>query len=86
MISLIFGGMSYNAALTLTLEQATGFRGAMMSLNRAAFSLWSTLGASGGGYVLIRSGYTMLGVSIGALMILASIIVWFLSKDPNKND
>ena len=86
MISLIFGGMSYNAALTLTLEQVTDFRGAMMSLNRAAFSLGSTLGAIVGGYVLISSGYTMLGASIGVLMVLASIIVWFLSKDPNKND
>lgn len=86
MISLIFGGMSYNAALTLTLEQAANYRGAMMSLNRAAFSLGSTLGGIVGGYVLIRSGYAMLGASIGALMVLASIIIWFLSRDPNKND
>ena len=83
MISLVFGGMSYNAALTLTLEQTAEYRGAMMSLNRAAFSLGSTLGAMLGGYILINRGYTMLGGTIGILMVIAAIIVWFISRDPN---
>ena len=84
MISLVFGGMSYNAALTLTLEQAADYRGAMMSLNRAAFSFGSTVGAMLGGYILINSGYTMLGGSIGILMAIAAFIVWFFSRDPKN--
>jgi predicted MFS family arabinose efflux permease len=77
-----FSGMRQNAAYSLTLEQVPLFRGSMMSLNMAATSLGGAFGASLGGLTLLRWGFEGVGLSLGALCIVAAILYYLLAVDP----
>lgn len=80
----IFAGMRYAASDSLTLEQIPEFRGTMMSINSAAANLGSSMGAGLGGLSLLLSGYSGLGVSLGALGISGAIVYHLLTTDPTK--
>jgi len=83
-IACLFTGIRYTAATSLTLEQIPAFRGTMMSLYSAADSIGAALGTGIGGLVLLLYNYELLGVSLGAMGIIASILLYLLAIDPTK--
>ena len=77
-------GVIYPVALSLTLEQTPGFRGTIMSLNSAAGNLGMAIGAGIGGMVLLAYDYGMVGISLGALGVLGTLIYQLLVVDPTR--
>jgi DHA1 family inner membrane transport protein len=80
-----FTGVLVTSANLLALEQVPKFRGTMMSISQAASMLGSTIGATVGGWALLVSGYDLIGVTLGAMMLLAAIVFQILSKDPIRS-
>jgi predicted MFS family arabinose efflux permease len=76
----------FPAATSLTLEQNREFRGSVMSLNQASRSFGMALGVSLGGFVLLSSGYGFLGLVLGGLGLAASLLYYFFSVDPTRNN
>ena len=79
-----FFGMSVSAAQSLTLEQISKFRGTMMSINSAAGSMGTALGAGIGGFVLLLYGWELVGISLGAMGVAAAVIYFILAIDPAR--
>jgi len=77
-----FTGVLVTSANLLTLEQVPRFMGSMMSISQATSMLGSTLGATIGGWALIVTGYELIGVTLGVMMLLAAIVFQILSIDP----
>jgi MFS family permease len=77
-----FSAVVFTAANSLTLEQVPRFRGTVMSLNQASFSLGGVLGSGLGGLMVLLSGYPAMGFSHGAMMLVAMSILFFLAKEP----
>lgn len=77
-------GVAYPASNSLTLEQVPRFRGTMMSLNSAAENLGMALGSGVGGLVLLAYDYELLGISLGALGIVAVLIYHARVIDPTE--
>jgi DHA1 family inner membrane transport protein len=71
----------FTTANALTLEQAPIFRGTVMSLSQATFSLGGVLGTGLGGLIVLISGYGAMGLSHGAMMVVAMLILYFLAKE-----
>lgn len=80
-IGSFIGGVRVTASSSLTLEQVPEYRGTMMSINSAAYSLGGTLGSTVGGIILTFFGWEMLGLILGIFAIIASIIFYFLVID-----
>lgn len=78
-----FLAIQYSAAASLSLEQAPGFRGTMMSLNSASAYIGYALGTGVGGLALLRSGWEMLSAVLGA-MFIASVVIYYLARDPTR--
>jgi predicted MFS family arabinose efflux permease len=76
-----FSAIVFTTANALTLEQVPKFRGTVMSLNQATFSLGGVLGTGLGGLIVLYSGYGAMGVSHGAMMISAMLILYFFAQD-----
>ena len=74
----------FAASSSLTLEQVPRFRGTMMSLFSAVYSLGSALGAGVGGLVLLLYDYGFVGISLGAIGIASAIVFYLLTIDPTK--
>jgi predicted MFS family arabinose efflux permease len=70
-------GLAFTSANSLTLDQVPNFRGTIMSLFTAANNMGMTLGASLGGMILLRFNYGSLGIFLGLVGFLASLIVYF---------
>ena len=83
-IAGVFVGMTFTASLSLTLEQAPNVRGTMMSLNAAATYMGAALGAGIGGVTLLWSGYRGVGMVLGVLYLIATLIFHFLATDPTN--
>ena len=79
-----FSGISYTAYNSLTLEQVPEFRGTMMSLSAASMGLGMALGSGLGGLIFLKYGWRPVGPSLGAIGIFASMIFYFLTKDPTQ--
>ncbi len=77
-----FSAIVFTAANSLTLEQVPRFRGTVMSLSQASFSLGGVLGSGLGGLMVLLSGYPAMGLSHGAMMLAAMLILFFLAKEP----
>ncbi|MBC8225441.1 MFS transporter [Candidatus Bathyarchaeota archaeon] len=77
-----FSAIVFTAANALTLEQVPRFRGTVMSLSQATFSLGGVLGTGLGGLIVLLSGYQAMGFSHGAMMLMAMLILFFLAKEP----
>jgi predicted MFS family arabinose efflux permease len=56
----------------------------MMSLNSAASSLGSSLGAGIGGLALLIYGYEGMAMALGVLGVIAGLIYRFKTIDPTK--
>jgi predicted MFS family arabinose efflux permease len=85
LISLVFVGLGDSASNSLILEQVPMHRGTMMSTWSAATSLGAALGAGLGGFLLLHYNYSVLGIVLGGLGMLSSLVYRFLSVDPLKN-
>ncbi len=75
-------GMTFSALASLSLEQLPQFRGTMMSLNIAMQSVGSALGAGVGGLVLLLYDYEAVGLALGALAGIGTILLHVLAVDP----
>lgn len=80
-LSLWFVGMRVTAFTTLELEQVPDFKGTMMSADSAFSSLGSALGSIIGGAAIQMSGYGLMSLILGALHIIASIVIYQFVKD-----
>lgn len=82
---VLLGSLSYGmfttTAYSPALEQVSNFRGSMMSLNSAAVMFGASLGTGVGGSVLLWLGYGFLGLTLGALSLVAAAIYYFLVID-----
>ena len=79
------GGVRFTASNTLTLEQAAGVRGTMMSLNSAALSLGWAIGSGVGGLALLQYGWRFVGISFGVMGIMAACIYQLLVQDSGRD-
>ena len=70
-------GVSFPAGVSLFMAQVPEFKGTMMSFTSAFNNVGSALGAGIGGYILLNWGYVWLGLVLGLLGVLASLIVFF---------
>ena len=77
-----FSAIVFTTANALTLEQVPRFRGTVMSLSQATFSLGGVLGTGLGGLIVLLSGYGAMGISHGAMMIIALLVLHFFAKEP----
>jgi DHA1 family inner membrane transport protein len=75
-------GMTFSASASLSLEQLPPFRGTMMSLNTAMQSVGNALGAGLGGLALLIYDYEAVGISLGALAVIGTILFHLLAVDP----
>jgi predicted MFS family arabinose efflux permease len=57
----------------------------MMSLNSAAGNFGMGIGSASGGAILLFSGFGLVGLSLGALGILATLIYLTKVQDTSKN-
>jgi predicted MFS family arabinose efflux permease len=80
-LSALFVGMRVTAFTTLELEQVPEFGGTMMSVDSAFSSLGSALGSIVGGAALQFSGYGLMSLSLGALHVLAAMVIYRFVKD-----
>ena len=76
-----FSAIVFTTANALTLEQVPKFRGTVMSLSQATFSLGGVLGTGLGGLIVLLSGYGAMGISHGAMMLMAMLILHFFAKE-----
>jgi DHA1 family inner membrane transport protein len=74
MVMSLFAGMVLTAANTLILEQVPSYRGTITSVNSAASQLGNAFGAAAGGLALQLSGWGLVGITLGFLQLLASLI------------
>ena len=77
-----FSAIVFTAANALTLEQVPRFRGTVMSLSQASFSLGGVLGTGLGGLVVLLTGYGAMGLSHGAMMLAAMVVLYLFAKEP----
>lgn len=78
-----FSAIVFTTANALTLEQVPQFRGTVMSLSQASFSLGGVLGTGLGGIIVLIAGYRGMGISHGTMMIIALLLLHFFAKEPN---
>jgi predicted MFS family arabinose efflux permease len=74
----------YPATTSLTLEQNPQLRGSIMSLNDASNNFGAALGVGIGGFILLQSDYGSLGLLLGGLGVVASVLYYFFSVDPTR--
>ena len=74
----------YPASTSLTLEQNTRLRGSMMSLSNASRNLGAALGVGLGGFFLLNSSYSALGLALGSLGVTASVLYHLFTVDPTR--
>lgn len=55
-----------------------------MSINDAARNLGFALGSGIGGYILLENGYNALGLVLGSIGVVASVIHRLFIVDPTK--
>ncbi len=84
LVMSLVSGFRRNAGQSLSLEQVPRYRGSMMSLSTAGDSLGSALGAGLGGLVLTAEGYWMVGLALGVLGVLSSLIIRLYAVDPTE--
>lgn len=77
-------GMVFPVSNSLTLEQVPSFRGTMMSLNAAAENLGMAIGSGVGGMLLLRYDYGSVGMSLGILGLVATLLYQTVVVDPIK--
>jgi len=83
-LGCLFFGIRLAVSGSLTLEQVPKHRGTMMSLDSIANSMGAGLGAGIGGLVLLLLNYESIGAFLGAMAVVAAIVIQLLAIDPTK--
>ena len=81
-VGCYFGAIRNMSSIGLSLEQAPGSRGTMMSLNSAAMRVGSLLGTSIGGLTIIMYGWRTFGLMLGSIGFLSVLVYLFFVNDP----
>jgi MFS transporter, DHA1 family, purine base/nucleoside efflux pump len=68
----------------LALDQVPTARGTMMSMKSVFGNIGNALGPAIGGALLIWASYPTLGLTLGAMSIIASAIILFMAKDQTR--
>lgn len=77
----LFESLRFSASNSLSLMQVEGHKGTMMSLNSAATNLGYSVGASVGGYILLTSGWRLMGYVYGVFGFAATAATLLLVKE-----
>ncbi len=75
-------GTTMTSMTTLALDQVTGSRGTMMSLNSASMSIGSMISSIIGGLAIGRLGFTGYGIVMFTISLASTIIYYTLVKEP----
>lgn len=75
MLGNILEGFRFNGNNALSLDQANGQRGAMMSLHSAATQLGYSIGAGLGGLILLYSNWSVMGVTMSAIGGIGALVI-----------
>ena len=78
----LFGAFQYSACISYGLEQVPGFKGSMMSISSAFTYIGYAIGTGVGGAVLLAYGWGALGLTLGALGLVGSLIYALFTSDP----
>lgn len=73
-LSCLLAGYMHSSVDSMNIEQVKEYRGSMMSLSFAFYTLGGVLGAGLGGYVLIIGGYHVLAVLIGVFGLVSGLV------------
>lgn len=84
----VLAGVILTCSNSLILEQIPSYRGTVTSANSAAGQLGNAVGAAIGGFALQFLGWGFMGIVLGALQILASIIyqIGVIQSEPQKGN
>jgi predicted MFS family arabinose efflux permease len=83
-LGLCLSGIANTAATSLTLDQVPESRGTLVSLNATSISIGMVLAPAIGGMLLDAFTFKAMGLTLGTAGILAAIVFYFLTQDPNK--
>jgi len=81
LLASFFAGLRHSVSNSLSLEQVPEYRGSMMSLNSGFISLGAAMGSAIGGLALTYGDYSVLGVSLGLLGMVAALIYYLFTND-----
>jgi predicted MFS family arabinose efflux permease len=81
-VTSFLGGLNASSSQGLNLEQIPHLRGPMMSMVSVLGSVGNTMSLSIGGLLLIQYGWRVMGLVIGSLGPLGSIILYLYATEP----
>jgi len=84
-LSCLLVGLRQPSINSLTVEQIPAMRGPLMSLSQASENIGGMIGAAIAGLLLLSFGWITCGVLLASAVILASIILQALAKDPTTS-
>ncbi|NYT16251.1 MAG: MFS transporter [Methanomassiliicoccales archaeon] len=82
LVTSFLGGLNASSSSGLNLEQIPRLRGPMMSMASVIGSVGNTMSLSIGGLLLIQYGWGIMGLVIGSLGPLGSIILYLYAAEP----
>jgi MFS family permease len=85
-IATLVGGIAVSSGQSLNLEQVPANRGTMMSIIGVFGSAGVSIGSSVGALALASNGFQLLGLTLGMFGIVAATAIYFLAKDPCKEN
>jgi predicted MFS family arabinose efflux permease len=80
-MSCLVAGYMHSSVDSLNLEQVSEYRGSMMSLSYAFYTLGGVLGAGLGGLALLTGGYNVLAAVLGLFGFASCLVFHGLTKD-----
>jgi predicted MFS family arabinose efflux permease len=84
LLNSFIGGIMITALTSYNLEQVPQYHGTMMSLSFMATNMGGIVGGAVGGVMLLLFNYRVLGMTLGTLGIIASLIFQYGTRDPTK--
>ena len=85
MLQIWFFAMAVTPWSVLALDQVPVFRGTMMSLRSIVLSIGAAISTATGGLALTFLGsYQVLGISLGAIILVGVPFIYFFTIDPNR--
>ena len=81
-VGCFFGGLRFSGANGMSLEQVPDYNGVMMSFHSASLNVGYLIGTAIGGFSLINYGWNLLSVSLGSAGLLAAVVYWFFTVEP----
>ena len=79
----LMGGLFAPSSQGLNLEQIPKLRGSMMSMVSAFGSTGNMLSLGLSGLLLIRYGWSTMGIVVGIFGLIGGVIIYFLAQEPS---